>query len=109
MTEETKNQHRVTVSKDSVHASSEPRFIVQVGECFYLTLAVWEYDPAKATNDQHRDALRQVADAFSAGTKVEAAQIASGTVFTGGQHNPPPPAQVAMFSGGQSDPSAGQH
>jgi hypothetical protein len=63
----------VWVSEKTTIALTNPQFIIKVGERYYLTLAVWEYDFEKADGEDQRHGCKHVARIF-AGTspKLEA-------------------------------------
>jgi hypothetical protein len=54
----------VFVSGTAIPASSTPQFIIKVGDIYYVTLAVWEYDKDRAgiTQEQEDDCLALAAD-----------------------------------------------
>lgn len=54
----------VRISLPGPAAVSEPIFLIKVGEVYYATLGVWEYDLAKATTEDQREGYRQVETYF---------------------------------------------
>lgn len=64
----------VSVSKHPVDALSTPRFIIQVGEKYFLTLALWEYDLSQAKTPDQVDGCNDIAHLF-------ATYLAEGHVF----------------------------
>ena len=78
----------VTVTGPPVVGSSEPRFLVKVGESYFLTLGVWEYNLKKAKTPDQVRACNAIIAWFNDhdDDEVEARQV------------PPPP--INTFSGG---------
>lgn len=67
----------VTVSADSESALSEPVFIIEKNGVFYLTLALWAYDPAQASTEEQQRGVQGVAALFDELPKLTAAEVAS--------------------------------
>ena len=80
--------NRVTVSGPPVVGSAEPRFLVKLGDSYFLTLGVWEYNLKKAKTPEQISACKAVIDWFNTHTEndVEARQV--------------PPPERSTFSGG---------
>lgn len=57
-------QH-VFLSNQPVMADASPQFIIQVGEIYYLTKAVWAYDPAMTQNPQQVQGVSDIATEFA--------------------------------------------
>jgi hypothetical protein len=55
----------VFVSSDAEAAQSQPQFIIKMGDVYYLTRAVWQYDFNLATTDDQREGVAQIANEFS--------------------------------------------
>ena len=55
----------VRVSAGGPNALSEPIFLIKHGDVYYITLAVWEYDPSKAQTDEQKDAYAVVHEHFA--------------------------------------------
>jgi hypothetical protein len=67
----------VTISTDAKPANSEPVFIIKRGDVYYLSMAVWEYDPAAAVGQRQTEGVSGVEALFNAGDKIEAVEVAS--------------------------------
>ena len=84
----------VEVSADSMTALSEPHFLIKVGEAYYLTLAVWKYDPdAPEITAEQRSGVAHIRHLFE-GAGVDqvlpAVQTQFEVVKSGGRTGPPP-------------------
>jgi hypothetical protein len=57
---------------------AEPKFIVKLGDKYYVTLSVLEYDPnAPGASQAQKDGAAQIAAAFAGGQpKLQAVQVA---------------------------------
>ena len=95
-----KSRSIVKVASDthSIHALSEPTFIIQVGDVYYVTAAVWEYHPGEASTDQHHQGIGQVQQAFQKGQRVSCVMTthtsqtaAPSMIMASGGHTSPPP------------------
>ena len=54
----------VRISTPGPNAVSEPIFLIQVGDVYYATLSVWEYDLRKAETEEQREGYAVVAEHF---------------------------------------------
>jgi hypothetical protein len=50
----------VHISLPGPNAVSEPIFLIKVGDVYYATLSVWEYNPAHAATEEEKEGYRQV-------------------------------------------------
>ena len=64
MTDDHDNSDLVRISLPGPHAVSEPIFLIQVGDVFYATLSVWEYNLAHAETEEQKEGYHQVAEYF---------------------------------------------
>ncbi len=80
----------VHLSSQHDAALAEPTFIVKVGEVYYVTLAAWAYDPAKAVKPEHRAGCEEIARQFRLSEPVEARMASSRQAFVASQTHPPP-------------------
>jgi hypothetical protein len=55
----------VFLSVDSVKADMTPQFIIQVGDVYYVSMAVWAYDMALATDAEQGAGVQMVTDKFA--------------------------------------------
>ena len=86
--------------EEGVSAHSKPQFIIKVGESYFLTLAVWEYNEERAKTDDQREACRTVARVFDDHADRQVATVGSPLLLAAGTHiNPPPknPSRVAVY------------
>lgn len=68
----------VTVSSDSEgDALSEPVFIIEKNGVYYLTLALWGYDPSQATTPEQQQGVGGIAQLFQQNPKLQAAEVTS--------------------------------
>ncbi|GAO37851.1 hypothetical protein SCH01S_01_00140 [Sphingomonas changbaiensis NBRC 104936] len=67
----------VTVSADSGEALSEPVFIIEKNGVFYVTLALWAYDPNQANTPEQQQGIAGIAQLFQQNPKLEAAEVTS--------------------------------
>lgn len=56
-------------------ALGEPRFILKVGEKYFLTFGAWEYDIAQAKTPRQERGCKEIAELFAGSPKVEAAHL----------------------------------
>ena len=70
---------------------AEPKFIVKLGNKYYVTLSVLEYDPAATgASAAQKDGAQQIAAAFTSGEpKLQAVQVQPPHVTAHMQTNPP--------------------
>ena len=54
----------VRISIPGPNAVSEPIFLIKVGDVYYATLSVWEYNPAHAVTEDEKEGYHQVAEYF---------------------------------------------
>lgn len=59
-----KGDRYVTVSKEGTRALGGPQFLVRHGKKYYLTVAVWEYDPQAADTDEEKRSVAEVQAVF---------------------------------------------
>jgi len=62
----------VRLSSHASPALSEPKFIVKAGDNYYVTLAVWAYEPGKAMTDAQKAGVQEIARLFRLSEPVEA-------------------------------------
>jgi len=48
-----------------VMADTSPQFIIQIGGVYYLTKAVWAYDPAMVQNPDQEQGVSDIATEFA--------------------------------------------
>ena len=60
----------------------QPVFIVRVGDKYYLTREVWEYDKAAAKTDEQIDGFEQILNLFRNSPHTEAAMVPQGHAST---------------------------
>ncbi len=67
-----KGGHLVEVMRDGVTVDAlwKPEFIIKMGEKYYLTLAVWEYDHHPGETEQQREGVHEVVHLFEDGLKA---------------------------------------
>lgn len=65
MSEDSDDQKIVRVASASIEAYESPHFILKVGEKYFVTLAVWEYDKRHATTDRDRHGCDEIAELFN--------------------------------------------
>jgi hypothetical protein len=69
----------VFVSTRGADALSEPRFIVRIGEKYYLTFGAWEYDESAAETEEQKQGCAEIRDLFRRSPhKIEAAPVPEG-------------------------------
>ncbi|MGI8839302.1 MAG: hypothetical protein ACR2F8_00710 [Caulobacteraceae bacterium] len=68
----------MTVVKSSAPALAEPKFIIKLGEKYFITLALWEYDLSKAQGEDQKEGCRDTQKLFENGKKIDAVLIPSG-------------------------------
>lgn len=56
-------------------ALGDPRFIVKIGEKYFLTFGAWEYEAAQAKTPRQERGCHEIAELFQALPKVEAAHL----------------------------------
>ena len=105
MSENSGGKPIVHLSNHSAAALSEPRFIVRVGDVYYVTLAAWAYDASKAQTDEHKAGCDEIARQFRLSEPVEARIPPTREPF-GATHTDPADAETSGGSG--SDPSGGK-
>ena len=64
MTHDHDHSDLVRISLPGPNAVSEPIFLIKVGDVFYATLSVWEYNLAKAETEEQKEGFHQVADYY---------------------------------------------
>ena len=55
----------VYLSGPPVEADLTPQFIIQVGDIYYLTKAIWAYDPAQASTPEQAAGVADMAEEFA--------------------------------------------
>jgi hypothetical protein len=55
----------VFISSSVEMADKTPQFIIKMGDIYYLTRAVWAYDPSMAQNPQQEDGCSQIATEYT--------------------------------------------
>jgi hypothetical protein len=89
MSETSRGDLIVHLSNQSDAALAEPSFIIKVGEVYYVTLAAWAYDPAKAIIPEHKAGCEEIAKQFRLSEPVEARIASPRQAFVASQTHPP--------------------
>jgi hypothetical protein len=55
----------VSVSTHSMDALSEPRFIIKIGDRYFLTLGTWEYEREKAATPAQKEGCDRIIDLYN--------------------------------------------
>ena len=95
--------------QEGVGARSEPQFIIRVGESYFLTLAVWEYNEGRAKTEDQREACRLIAAAFNKHAEGPVAIVVPNADYVAAGHISPTPPKIndrAVFPA--VDPESGE-
>ena len=72
----------IYLTGEPTKADLTPQFIIQVGDVYYLSMAIWAYDMSQATDAAEGAGVQEVTDKFAelaaAGPTYTAVQVPSG-------------------------------
>ena len=84
----------VEVSAGSSPALSEPHFLIKLGEAYYLSLALWKYDPSAVDMTPEQQAglalVQRLFEEAQTRDPLSAIKVQFEDVLSGGRTSPPP-------------------